>query len=539
MANHDYIISNQTFPSTRTDINSALQAIVSNNSSATEPSTKYAYMMWYDTTTDSWKMRNADNDDWIQLATFDQATNTVNFLDSTISSPLSVTGTSTAGAEIRLPEDTDNGSSYVALKSPDALSANITFTLPSADGTTDQFLKTDGSGNLSFTDVSEGTSWQSVQTTGFTAVAGNGYPCNTTSSAFTVTLPASASVGDQVQIVDYAGTFATNNITLDANGLNIEGATLNKILTTNKEGVTITYADATKGWIATSGVNSGTQALDPTPYSVDFLVVAGGGGGGGYYGGGGGGGGGYRTSTQTASLGTVITVTVGNGGTGGGSSGTTLTTSGSDSSISGSGLTTITSAGGGGAGNGGGASSRRTGLDGGSGGGGGGDVASELGGSGNTPSTSPSQGNDGGNGQAGIPYTGGGGGGASAVGATGSASANGGNGTASSITGSSVTYAGGGGGSIGTAGSGGTGGNGGGGAGGGTPATAGTVNLGGGGGGSGGAGGSAIGGNGGKGVVILSVPTARYSGTITGSPTEATSGSNKILTFTGSGSYTA
>jgi hypothetical protein len=42
--------------------------------------------------------------------------------------------------------------------------------------------------------------WQSVQTTGFTAVKGNAYPCNTTSAAFTVTLPATPSAGDQVQV---------------------------------------------------------------------------------------------------------------------------------------------------------------------------------------------------------------------------------------------------------------------------------------------------------------------------------------------------
>ena len=65
--------------------------------------------------------------------------------------------------------------------------------------------------------------WQSVVTAAtLTAVAGNGYPINTTSNACTVTLPSSASVGDQVQIVDYAGTFATNNITLTSS-LNIEG----------------------------------------------------------------------------------------------------------------------------------------------------------------------------------------------------------------------------------------------------------------------------------------------------------------------------
>ena len=78
---------------------------------------------------------------------------------------------------------------------------------PTADGTSGQFIKTNGSGILSFASA-PGITWQSVQTTGFTAVAGNGYPCNTTSAAFTVTLPSSASSGDQIAIVDYAGTFA-------------------------------------------------------------------------------------------------------------------------------------------------------------------------------------------------------------------------------------------------------------------------------------------------------------------------------------------
>jgi hypothetical protein len=63
------------------------------------------------------------------------------------------------------------------------------------------------------------------------------------------------------------------------------------------------------------------------------------------------------------------------------------------------------------------------------------------------------------------------------------------------------------------------------------------VNTGGGGG--GGAGGGGAGGAGGSGVVILSVPTTNYTGTVTGSPTVTTSGSNTIIKFTASGSYTA
>ena len=51
----------------------------------------------------------------------------------------------------------------------------------------------------------------SVQTTNFTAVAGNGYYVNTTSAAITVTLPATPSAGNQIALVDYAGTFDTKN----------------------------------------------------------------------------------------------------------------------------------------------------------------------------------------------------------------------------------------------------------------------------------------------------------------------------------------
>ena len=75
-----------------------------------------------------------------------------------------------------------------------------------------------------------GLTTQSVQTTGFTAVKGNLYPCNTTSAAFTVTLPASPSVGDQIGLIDYAATFATNNLTINPNGLKIQSQTSNAVV---------------------------------------------------------------------------------------------------------------------------------------------------------------------------------------------------------------------------------------------------------------------------------------------------------------------
>ena len=84
MATHDYVIDNQTFPATRTDLNNALAAIVSNNSGSSAPSTTYAYQWWYDTSSNTLKFRNADNDAWVSFAIFDMSNDTVNIVDSTV-----------------------------------------------------------------------------------------------------------------------------------------------------------------------------------------------------------------------------------------------------------------------------------------------------------------------------------------------------------------------------------------------------------------------------------------------------------------------
>jgi hypothetical protein len=76
MATHDYVIDNQTAPNFRADLNNALLAIVSNNSSATQPAVTYANMMWYDTAANILYMRNEDNDAWIALGTLNQTANT-------------------------------------------------------------------------------------------------------------------------------------------------------------------------------------------------------------------------------------------------------------------------------------------------------------------------------------------------------------------------------------------------------------------------------------------------------------------------------
>jgi hypothetical protein len=76
MPTHDYVIDNQTAPNFRADVNSALAAIVSQNSSGTAPSVTYANMFWYDTANNQLKKRNEANSNWITLGTIDEGTGT-------------------------------------------------------------------------------------------------------------------------------------------------------------------------------------------------------------------------------------------------------------------------------------------------------------------------------------------------------------------------------------------------------------------------------------------------------------------------------
>ena len=358
-----------------------------------------------------------------------------------------------------------------------------------------------------------GIQWQSsIKTASFTAVANEGYWINTTSTAITMTLPASASVGDTIEFSDYARTWGTNNVTINQNSLNFQGdSSNNPVYDVSGQSVRIVYSGATQGWIPTSD----DDVKSFGPYSVEYLVVAGGGSGG-TGAGAGAGAGGLLTGTLTFNPGTVYTATIGGGGSGVPGAPKTQGNDGSDSSLAGSDITNVTCTGGGG----GGGQPSNSGRDGGSGGG-------EFSGNGVGAGT-VGQGN---NGES-RPSGSGGGGGAGEVGGTDGAGF-GGDGSPSSITGSATFYAGGGGGAAAGAGSGGDGG--------GTdgvpnpssssPSPANT------GGGSGGADDQPSG-NGGSGVVILRIPTSNYSETTTGSPTITTDGGFTIVTFTATGTYT-
>ena len=120
---------------------------------------------------------------------------------------------------------------------------------PTADGTADQVMKTDGSGNITFGEVSGGEQWQTVKTSDFTAVAGEGYFINTTSAVVTMTLPASPSLGDFVTFVDYAGTFDTNALTIGRNSQPIQGSASDLTVSVERASNTLVYVDGTQGWL--------------------------------------------------------------------------------------------------------------------------------------------------------------------------------------------------------------------------------------------------------------------------------------------------
>ena len=365
--------------------------------------------------------------------------------------------------------------------------------------------------------------WQSVVTadgsTNTTAVAGKGYFIDTTSATHTIVLPTSPSFGDTIIINDYASTFNTNNVTINPNGNKIEASTNNGLLSTNDQTHTLVYTDSTQGWkivnqdtasgiqpqfiSATGGTitQSGnfqihtftgdgcfavSQLANPLggPNTVDYLVVAGGGGGGNNNnfdrGGGGGGAGGYReaktgnhgchtasplaTSTGITLTATTYPITVGAGGNGGIVAPATDGTNGNNSIFS-----TITSTGGG-FGQAGGPTAPAGGSGGSGGGGSAGGQQPSVGGAGNTPPTSPSQGFPGGSFPGGgctgpgVGGTGGGGALNAGVNQGGLGQQTGGDGGKAAntdISGSTAYYSGGGGGGGGTASGGGPGGGGG------------------------------------------------------------------------------
>ena len=147
----------------------------------------------------------------------------------------------TKGGGVNLVEGTDNGTSFLTLKSPDALAGIVTFVMPGADGSANNILKTDGAGNLSFGAI---TTTEIAAATLVTESEGIGSNDNDT------TLPTSAAVKDYVdnnvtaQDLDVAGDSGTVAVDLDSQSLTIAGTTNEIETSASNQTITIGLPDS-------------------------------------------------------------------------------------------------------------------------------------------------------------------------------------------------------------------------------------------------------------------------------------------------------
>jgi hypothetical protein len=142
----DYSLANQSGANFRTELNSILGAVQTLNSGTSAPSNLVAHMVFLDTSTTpaTLKIRNAANDGFITLGTAATNFGLASLSGATFTSDITLN----AQSDVRFADS--DSSNYVALQAPATVSSNVTFTLPAADGTANQALKTDASGNLGF-----------------------------------------------------------------------------------------------------------------------------------------------------------------------------------------------------------------------------------------------------------------------------------------------------------------------------------------------------------------------------------------------------
>ena len=124
MSQNDLVIANQTFPSFRSDLNNALQALGSLNSGSSSPSTTYANMMWYDTGANILKVRSEADDAWLNVGYLNQSTNEFSILDNTKVSNTSGGQTGLLGDQATSTWQTGTGTTQ-SLVSPANVKASV------------------------------------------------------------------------------------------------------------------------------------------------------------------------------------------------------------------------------------------------------------------------------------------------------------------------------------------------------------------------------------------------------------------------------
>tara|TARA_A100001015_G_scaffold156550_1_gene173736 strand:- start:932 stop:1834 length:903 start_codon:yes stop_codon:yes gene_type:complete len=188
---------------------------------------------------------------------------------------LNVGNSLTAGGEVRFNEGTNNGTNYIGIKSPNAVTASQTFVLPDGDGTAGQFLKTDGSGNLDFTTVNQfinlagDTGTDTYNTSETLTFAGTGGMTQTVTDN-TVTVTATALTN-----ANLSGTAGITNANIANPQVLIGGQTitLGAAATTDISGLTSLVVDDLTLNGQTITTTAGNKDITLTPHGTGTVVV--------------------------------------------------------------------------------------------------------------------------------------------------------------------------------------------------------------------------------------------------------------------------
>jgi len=276
MSQHDLNIANQTAPNTRSDINNALQALGSNNSGSSAPSTTYANMHWYDTSNNILKQRSEADDAWINIAYFDQSNNLLKVIDGTYLANTSGTNIARLTTTSQSAWNTGTGTE-ATLISPSQLQSKI-----DAQGGQNKpsWLATDSVSTYSATGLSAYNTWVKTPITNTVISNLSGAATDTTNWEIDLpagdyyaewTLPIARVASDTADKVGIRFRNVTDNVSIGASqqmkigdwqNLNFHGCGAFTIAGTksfqlqawSNEGVTLRYGNVISGELATFSI---------------------------------------------------------------------------------------------------------------------------------------------------------------------------------------------------------------------------------------------------------------------------------------------
>lgn len=250
----DITLANQSGLAFRTELNSILAALSSLQSGSSAPSATNAYQLWVDTSSSpaQLKIRNGANSAWIVVSSDVTATN----LGLAALSGATFTGDVTMNAQSDVRFADSDSSNYVALQGAATIGSNVTFTLPSSDGSNGQVLQTNGSGVLSFASAS-----------GAVTSVGGQTGAVTYATSWAVGTGATAAANTDL---DVSGTYAGNVVAVSA--LDIDCSTGNYFTKSISADSTFTFSNipSSRAFAFTVEIDVSGDRTISWPSSVSF-----------------------------------------------------------------------------------------------------------------------------------------------------------------------------------------------------------------------------------------------------------------------------